>query len=187
MAPVKEFGNPLLVGPHAMPFNVLQQAFDGLYPAGLQWYWRADFVTELSDDAIEVHNYFGGQLPTGHSTMHLYPIDGAVGRVSATDTAFAYRDGGWAGVIVGVDPDPAKAKLITDWTQAYSEALRPSTAGGAYVNFLMDEGEDRVKSAYRDNYERLSHIKAVYDPGNLFRVNQNIAPAQTRTERQFHT
>lgn len=185
MAPVKEFGNPLLVGPHEMPFNILQQAFDALYPAGLQWYWRADFVTELTDTAIEVHNYFGAQLPTGHSTMHLYPIDGAAARVPVEDTAFAYRQGGWAGVIVGVDPDPAKAKLITDWTQAYSEALHPTTAGGAYVNFLMDEGEDRVKSAYRENYERLSHIKAVYDPGNLFRVNQNIVPAQGRRERQY--
>lgn len=174
---VKEFGTPLLVGLHEMPFNMLQQAFDALYPAGLQWYWRSDFVAELSDAAIEVHARYGAKLPTGHSTMHLYPIDGAASRVPVEDTAFAYREGGWAGVIVGVDPDPANAPLITQWARAYSDELHPTTAGGSYVNFLMDEGAERVRSSYKQNYERLSHIKAVYDPENLFHVNQNILPA----------
>ena len=93
-----------------MPFNVLQSAFDGLYPAGLQWYWRADFFNEISDAAIDVHAKYGAQLPTGHSTMHMYPIDGAASRVPEGATAFAYRDGGWAGVIVGVDPDPGQRR-----------------------------------------------------------------------------
>ena len=175
---VREFGNPLLVGLQEMPFNVLQQAFDGLYPAGMQWYWRADFVAEISDAAIGIHARHGAALPTGHSTMHLYPIDGAAARVGTGDTAFAYRQGGWAGVIVGVDPDPAKAELISDWARSYSEELHPTTAGGAYVNFLMDEGQDRVRAAYRGNYERLARIKAIYDPANLFHVNQNIPPAE---------
>lgn len=177
LAPVREFGSPLLVGLHQMPFNVLQQAFDGLYPAGLQWYWRADFVTEISDAAIAVHARFGASLPTGHSSMHLYPIDGAAARVRPDATAFAYRDGGWAGVIVGVDPDPANAKLITDWTKSYHDQLHPTTAGGAYVNFMMDEGAERIRASYLHNYERLARIKAQYDPANLFRHNQNIVPA----------
>jgi hypothetical protein len=94
--PVKTFGSPLMVGLQPMPFSALQSTFDPLYPAGLQWYWRADFFNEISDAAIEVHRTYGALLPTGHSTMHLYPIDGAASRVDADATAFAYRDGGWA-------------------------------------------------------------------------------------------
>jgi hypothetical protein len=150
--------------------------FDGLYPPGYQWYWRADFVNELSDKAIEQHIKFG-EVPTMHSTMHLYPIDGAAGRVGNNDTPWNYRKAKWAEVIVGVDPDPTNKDLITDWTKNYFDALHPYSAGGAYVNFMMDEGEDRVKASYGDNYKRLSEIKKKYDPTNLFRVNQNVKPA----------
>ena len=177
LAPVREFGSPLVVGLQEMPFSVLQSVFDALYPAGLQWYWKADFFNEISDRAIEVHRKYGAELPTGHSTMHLYPIDGAAARVAEDVTPFAYRSGGWAGVIVGVDPDPANAGLITDWAKQYWEELHPTSAGGAYVNFMMDEGQDRVRSSYLDNYERLAQVKARYDPENLFHVNQNISPA----------
>ncbi|GAA1495898.1 FAD-binding oxidoreductase [Paeniglutamicibacter kerguelensis] len=177
LAPVRDYGSPLVVGLHAMPFTALQQAFDPLFPAGMQWYWRADFVREISDAAIDIHAKYGAALPTGHSTMHLYPIDGAAARVPADATAFAYRQGGWAGVIVGVDPDPANAALITGWTKSYYDELHPTTAGGAYVNFMMDEGTDRIRASYLQNYDRLAGIKAKYDPANLFRHNQNIAPA----------
>ncbi|HEX6328845.1 MAG TPA: BBE domain-containing protein [Jiangellaceae bacterium] len=177
LEPVRNFGSPLLVGLHEMPFTVLQTAFDGLYPAGLQWYWRADFFNEISDQAIDVHMEYGAKLPTGHSTMHLYPIDGAASRVAADATAFAYRGGGWAGVIVGVDPDPANAPAITEWTKDYWSALHPTSAGGAYVNFLMEEGQDRVQASYLGNYERLSLVKRRYDPDNVFHVNQNVQPA----------
>ena len=177
LEPVRSYGSPLLVGLQPMPFNVLQSAFDGLYPAGLQWYWRADFFNEISDTAIEVHRKYGEQLPTGHSTMHMYPIDGAASRVPADATAFAYRNGGWAGVIVGVDPDPANADRISQWAKDYWEELHPTSAGGGYVNFLMDEGQDRVQAAYRGNYGRLAQVKGRYDPDNTFHINQNIRPA----------
>jgi FAD/FMN-containing dehydrogenase len=177
LEPVKAFGNPLLVGIHELPFTALQSAFDALYPPGLQWYWRSDNFTEITDEAIEVHEAYGAQLPTGHSTMHLYPIDGAAARVPSDATAFPYRSGGWAGVIVGVDPDPANAALLSDWAKAYWEELHPTSAGGSYVNFLMEEGQDRVEAAYRDNYPRLARVKATYDPDNVFHVNQNIKPA----------
>jgi FAD/FMN-containing dehydrogenase len=180
LAPVKKFGSPLLVGIQEMPFNILQTAFDALYPAGLQWYWRADFFREISDEAIEVHCRYGAELPTGHSTMHMYPIDGAAARVPPDATAFAYREGGWAGVIVGVDPDPANAERISAWAKSYWAELHPTSAGGAYVNFMMQEGEDRVRAAYRDNYPRLQEIKRRYDPDNFFHVNQNIPPDGTR-------
>jgi hypothetical protein len=168
-----------VIGLQPMPFTALQSAFDALYPAGLQWYWRADFFNEISDAAIDVHRKYGQQLPTGHSTMHMYPIDGAASRVATDATAFAYRDGGWAGVIVGVDPDPANAEVISRWAKDYWTELHPTSAGGAYVNFLMNEGQDRVKAAYRGNYDRLALVKQRYDPENVFHVNQNIQPART--------
>jgi FAD/FMN-containing dehydrogenase len=163
-----------------MPFSVLQSAFDGLYPAGLQWYWRADFFNEISDRAIEVHLKHAENLPTGHSTMHLYPIDGAAARVPDDATPFAYRGGGWAGVIVGVDPDPANAGGITAWAKQYWEELHPTSAGGAYINFMMEEGQDRVRASYLGNYERLAQVKARYDPENVFHINQNILPARRK-------
>jgi FAD/FMN-containing dehydrogenase len=175
--PMTEVGTPLLHGPHALPFPALQGFFDGLYPKGHQWYWRADFVRTLSDQAIAAHEEWGPQMPSGQSTMHLYPIDGAVHDVAEDATPFSYRDVTWAEVIVGVDPDPANAQAITAWTKGYWDATHPHSAGGAYVNFMMDEGQERVRATYRGNYERLTKIKSAYDPGNLFRVNQNIRPA----------
>lgn len=177
LEPVRSYGSPLLVGLQPMPFTVLQSAFDALYPAGLQWYWKTDFFEEISDTAIDVHVKYGAQLPTGHSTMHMYPIDGAASRVPADATAFAYRDGGWAGVIVGVDPDPANAGRISRWAREYWEELHPTSVGGGYVNFLMNEGQDQVKASYRGNYDRLARVKHRYDPDNVFHINQNIQPA----------
>ena len=175
--PIREFGPPALYGIHAMPHPMLQSAFDALYPPGLQWYWRADFVKELSDAAVAVHVKYGSNVPTMDSSMHLYPINGAAQRVGKTETPWSYRDATWAEVIVGVDPDPANTKRITEWSKTYWDALHPYSAGGAYVNFMMDEGEERIKATYRDNYPRLASLKKKYDPTNLFRVNQNIKPA----------
>jgi FAD/FMN-containing dehydrogenase len=169
-----------LVGP--LPQPALQSMFDALYPPGLQWYWRADFVKELSDAAIAQHIHFGNTLPSMHSTMHLYPINGAASRVGKNETAWNYRDATWTQVMVGVDPDPANNDKTISWTKSYYDALHPYSAGGAYVNFLMDEGEERVKATYGDNYERLVAIKNKYDPNNLFRVNQNIRPTKKKSE-----
>jgi FAD/FMN-containing dehydrogenase len=167
----------LLDGVQPMPLPAIQGAFDPVYPPGDQWYWRADFVEEIPDEAIEKHVEFAAEMPTWKSTMHLYPIDGAAHRVGPNDTPWGYRNANWGQVIVGVDPDPANAKAITDWTIAYHEALHPFAAGGAYVNMMMDEGQERVKASYGENYDRLAKIKAEYDPGNVFHVNQNIRPS----------
>jgi FAD/FMN-containing dehydrogenase len=175
--PIRAFKKPALdfVGP--MPHPALQGMFDPIYPPGQQWYWRADFVNEISDEAIAQHIRFANELPTWQSTMHMYPIDGAAARVGNDDTAWNYRKAKWASVIVGVDADPANKEKITSWTKAYYDALHPYSAGGAYINFMMEEGQERVKASYGDNYNRLAAIKAKYDPNNLFRVNQNIRPA----------
>jgi hypothetical protein len=176
--PVRRFGKPAFefVGP--MPYPALQSMFDGLYPPGLQWYWKADFVNDLSDEAIRLHVKHGSELPTPLSSMHMYPINGAAHRVGGDATAWSYRDATWAEVIVGVDPDPANNDRLTRWANAYWKALHPHSAGGAYVNFMMhDEGQDRIKATYRGNYARLVDVKTRHDPGNFFRVNQNIRPA----------
>jgi FAD binding domain/Berberine and berberine like len=178
MAPLLDsVPEPLMHGVQAMPHAMLQGAFDGLYPPGDQWYWRADFVTEIPDEAVQIHDQFGTSLPTMKSTMHLYPIDGAAHDVAADETAWAYRDANWGSVFAGVDPDPANQDEIRGWSISYQQALHPHSAGGAYVNMMMDEGEDRVRASYRGNYERLAQVKRSYDPENLFRVNQNIKPA----------
>jgi FAD/FMN-containing dehydrogenase len=178
MAPLLDaLPEPALHGAQPMPHPMLQSAFDALYPKGDQWYWRADFVNEIPNEAVQIHHKFGAEMPTMQSTMHLYPIDGAAHDVASTDTAWSYRDALWGSVFAGVDPDPGNVDTIRRWTVDYHEALHPYSAGGAYVNMMMDEGQERVRASYRDNYDRLARIKSEYDPDNTFRVNQNIQPA----------
>lgn len=172
----RSFGTPILDGVGPMPVPVWNTAFDGVYPPGDQWYWRGDFVGELSDAAIDVHVQYHATMPTWKSTMHLYSIDGAASRVGNDETAWGYRDAKWAQVVGGVDPDPANAGAITEWARSYSDALKPYVLAGGYSNFAMDE-PDRVRGMYGSNYDRLARIKAAYDPDNTFNVNQNIKPA----------
>jgi FAD/FMN-containing dehydrogenase len=168
---------PLFEHVGEMPYPSIQTMFDGLLPSGLQWYWRADFFNDLNPEISAQHLKFGSKIPTPLSQMHLYPITGAAARVGNEETPWAYRDASYSGVIVGVDPDPKNAPKITQWCKAYWEGLHPYSAGGAYSNFMMnDEGQERVKASYKNNYARLQKIKRTYDPTNLFRVNQNIAP-----------
>jgi FAD/FMN-containing dehydrogenase len=177
MAPLLDaLPEPLLHGPAPMPHPAIQGAFDGVYPAGDQWYWRADFVNDIPDEAVEIHAKFGAEMPTWKCTMHLYPINGAAHDVGSADTAWSYRDATYGAVFAGVDPDPANVDAIRRWSVDYQEALHPYSAGGAYVNMMMDEGQERVRASYGDNYDRLAQIKAKYDPDNTFRVNQNIQP-----------
>jgi FAD/FMN-containing dehydrogenase len=156
---------------------MLQTAFDALYPRGQQWYWKGDFVAEIPDEAIARHVAFAETMPTWQSGMHLYPIDGAARRIGEAETAFSYRDAAWSMVMAGIDPDPARAHELRAWATEYWEAIHPHTMGGAYVNFMMDEGAERVRATYRGNYDRLARVKATYDPDNVFRVNQNVPPA----------
>ncbi len=168
---------PLFQHVGEMPYPSVQTLFDGLFPPGLQWYWRADFFNELGPEVSKQHLKYGSYIPTPLSQMHLYPISGAASRVGKEETPWAYRDANYAGVIVGVDPDPSNANKITKWCKDYWEALHPYSAGGAYSNFMMDEGQERVKASYKHNYDRLTKIKKKYDPDNFFSVNQNIKPS----------
>jgi len=182
LKPAVSYGPPALAGVGPMPYPVMQSMFDALYVPGMRWYWKPDFVKELSDDAIKKHVQHGSRLPSMFSTMHLYPINGAVHRVGAADTAWPRRDVTWAQVIVGVDPDAANKDRIVSWAKGYWEATHPYSAGGAYVNFMMDETQERIRASYGENYHRLVSIKQKYDPTNFFRVNQNIRPATAAGE-----
>jgi hypothetical protein len=178
LGPVHDVGTPLLHGVGPVPHNVAQGLFDGLYPKGTQAYWRADFFDEVTPALAQQHREWGEKLPSVPSTMHMYPIDGAAHDVGSEDTAWARRDVKWSGVVLGADGDPARAGELRDWAVGYSEAIHPYSAGGGYVNFEGEQtGQDRVRATYRGNYDRLTKIKAQYDPENVFRVNQNIRPA----------
>ncbi|MFD5648936.1 FAD-binding oxidoreductase [Streptomyces sp. NPDC127039] len=177
-AVVNEAGPPVFHFTAPMPYETLQSNFDALLPAGLQWYWRGAFFDTVPDAAAEVHRRYGEAVPTDLCTMHLYPVDGAAGRVGADETAWSYRDATWSGVFGGIDPDPGNADLIKRWCTDYWSEMNPYSMGGGYVNFAgADERADRVRATYRDNYDRLARIKHAYDPYNLFHANQNIRPA----------
>lgn len=176
LAPARAM-SPALDGVMEMPFPALQQAFDPLYPPGLQNYWRAHLFDQLSDQAIERHVEGAETLPTPLSGVLLYPLDGAAARVGPADTAWGHRNARWSEVIFGTDPDEANFGLLKAWTMEFWEALRPHALGGAYVNFLSDDGGDSVRPSYGDNFERLADLKRTYDPHNVFHVNQNIRPA----------
>ncbi len=160
-----------------MPYPALNSAFDGLLPAGLQHYWKAAFLSELTDGAVAAHLEHGPKVPTMQSTMHLYPIDGAVQDVGPDATAFAYRGANFAPVIAGMWPDPADNEANTRWVRDYHAALEPHTSAGGYINFMAEDDQARIRANYGANYERLAAVKTVYDPTNLFHLNQNIAPA----------
>jgi FAD/FMN-containing dehydrogenase len=177
VSPLLEFGPPVQAPLGEMPYPAFQSAFDALVPAGLQNYWKADFVKDLTEPIIDAHVRHGPGIPTFNSVMHLYPVNGAAHRVKNDETAFSYRDANYVHVIAAMYPNAADTPKNVEWVRKYYDELHPHSAGGAYVNFLMEEGQDRVKASYRDNYARLAALKKKYDPDNLFRINQNIKPA----------
>jgi FAD/FMN-containing dehydrogenase len=161
----------------AMPYPALNSAFDALYPpGGLQHYWKANFVTELTDEAIEAHLEHGPKVPVVNSTVHIYPINGACNRVAPDATAFAYRDATFATVIAGMWPDAADNDANIAWVREYYDATAPLSEEGGYVNFMSGDDQERIKANYRGNYDRLVDVKRRYDPDNLFHLNQNIRP-----------
>jgi FAD/FMN-containing dehydrogenase len=163
-----------MVGP--MPYPALNGAFDALFPKGIRSYWKGNFVTELTDAAIEQHVTFGAQVPEVSATMHLYPINGACHRVAPDQTAFSYRDATFATVIVAAWSDPAVDAERIRWVRDYYQATAPHSEPGGYVNFMADDDQARIQDNYRGNYERLVRVKQTYDPDNLFHINQNIPP-----------
>jgi FAD/FMN-containing dehydrogenase len=176
LKPLREVAPVVAAGVGPMPYPALNSAFDGLVPPGLQHYWKANFVKELTDEAIAAHLEHGPKVPVVNSTVHIYPINGACHRVASDATAFAYRDATFATVIAGMWPDPAQNEANTAWVRDFYEATAPHSEEGGYVNFMAGDDQERVKANYRQNYDRLVDVKRKYDPDNLFHLNQNITP-----------
>ena len=162
------------VGP--MPYPALNAAFDGLVPPGLQHYWKANFVKELTDEVIAAHMEHGPKVPVVNSTVHIYPIDGACHDIASDATAFGHRDANFAAVIAGMWPDPADNEANIAWVRDYSDAITPHSEEGGYINFMAEDDQQRVSANYGANYDRLVEVKRSYDPGNLLHLNQNIDP-----------
>lgn len=176
LAAFRDIAQPVAEHVDVMPYPALNSAFDALIPPGLQHYWKANFVRELTDEAIAAHVEHGPRVPSLQSTMHLYPIDGAVHDVAPNETAFPNRSANFAPVIAGMWEDPADNDANIRWVRDYHAATAPHAETAGYVNFMSEDDADRVRDNYGDNHARLVAIKRQYDPGNLFHLNQNIVP-----------
>lgn len=174
--PFRELGGAVLdlMGP--VPYPNLQALFDDLFTTGRQHYWRSDVIHRLPDPALQIHIRWAPTVPDPWSGIHIYPLNGAIQDAASDATAFPFRDALATHNVLAVNPDP---EVMTDriaWARGYYEELRPYADTGGYVNFMTDEGDERIRAAYRGNFDRLAGIKTQYDPDNVFRINQNIRP-----------
>ena len=177
LAPLKAFGSPLVVDVGPMPYPVLNTILDAGFPVGALNYWRSSFTTGLSDGLIEAAAQSFAACPSPMSAIVFEHFHGAVTRVGVTDTAVPHRQKGWNLALMGVWTDPASTEANIAWTRDSHAAFQEHFSGGRWLNYLADdEGGDAVRAAYGPNYDRLVEVKRRYDPGNLFRLNHNIAP-----------
>lgn len=178
LRPAREFGPPMVdqVGP--LPYPKLQSMLDEGFPAGLQVYWRSNFLGGVPDDAIGVLTEHFSRVTSPLSALMLEPMGGAVARVASDATAFNHRDAAYNLAMIARWEDPKDAGRHVAWVRGASEAMDPFTTGGVYVNYLGEEGADRVRAAYgEEKYARLVALKDEYDPDNFFNRNQNIHPS----------
>jgi len=173
--PFRDLG-PVADQVQEMPYPALQSMLDDGFPSGLHVYWRSDFLKGLPDEALDTLVDRFNAITSPLSALLIEQFGGAVARVPADETAFAQRDAMFNLAIVSRWTDAATAATHTDWARQTSAAIRPFASGGVYVNYLGEEGADRIKAAYGPKYEKLVAVKQKYDPNNLFRVNQNIQP-----------
>jgi hypothetical protein len=161
-----------------LPYPALNSMLDEGFPHGLHVYWRSDFLKALPDEAIDTLCERFSSVTSPLSALLIEQFGGAVARVPAGDSAFAQRDALFNLAVIARWTDPATAGSHVDWARRSSEAMRPFASGGVYVNYLGDEGEERIRAAYgAEKYAKLVAIKKQYDPTNLFRLNQNIKPS----------
>jgi FAD/FMN-containing dehydrogenase len=176
LEPLRHLGRVVGAAVGPMPYPALNSLFNDLVPAGLQQYWKGHFMRDLSDGAIEAHVQQAADVPCVQSGTFIYPLDGAPQRVAPDATAFAHRDARFAMVIAGAWPDPADNARNMAWVRRYYAAVRPFGEEAGYVNFMAADDADRVAANYAGNHDRLRAAKRRYDPDNVFRLNQNIAP-----------
>ncbi|MHB8533001.1 MAG: FAD-binding oxidoreductase [Solirubrobacteraceae bacterium] len=182
LAPLRSFGPPAVQQVGVMPYAAMQLALDksrrdrGAPRSGSRAYWKADFLEALTDDAIEAIVEAGDRMPRGLSQVHIHHLGGAMAEEPVGGSAFTSRRAGFVFNLVAEWMDPAEDLQNIEWARTAFEGLRPYRSGGAYINFLGDDGEARVRAAYGSNYGRLAELKRRYDPDNVFRMNQNIKP-----------
>jgi FAD/FMN-containing dehydrogenase len=176
VARFREVATPMAEHVATMSVADVNSMFDPLVPRGLQHYWKAAFVKELTDEALAAHFEHAPRLPSMNSTMHMYPINGACHDVPQEATAFGHRDASFATVIAGMWPDPTENEANTQWVRDYYDAIAPHSEPGAYINFASSDDSGKAVDNYGANYERLQQVKRQYDPGNLFHLNQNVLP-----------
>jgi FAD/FMN-containing dehydrogenase len=177
LRPLRSCGSPMVdtVGP--VPYATVQNLLTEIFQPGRLHYWKAGFVDSFSDDAIEaIVDFFAGAVPGFFAAIAIEQLGGAVSRVRPQDTAFSHRDAQHSLLVLRMWQDPADSEENIDWARRCYRTAEPFLQGGAYVNYLGDEGEARIRAAYGSNYERLAAIKNKYDPTNFFRLNHNIRP-----------
>jgi FAD/FMN-containing dehydrogenase len=179
MRPLSELGDPVadLIGP--MPYVQMQGLIDALWPRGTNAYMKAGYLRELDDAAIETAARFHREATSPASEIHIHHFGGAVARVDAGETAYGERQAPFVLNALAVTHEPGEFDPHVEWAQQLYAEMEPSLTGGAYINFLSAEGEERVRSAYgAEKFARLQALKDRYDPTNLFHLNQNVAPTK---------
>jgi FAD/FMN-containing dehydrogenase len=175
LAPLTAYGDPILNAVQPMPYTTLQSSFDAGYPNGARYYWKSQYLSELSDAAIDTVVQHGTSLPGALTAGGFEAMGGAVNQVETTATAFPHRHAAFNFSIFAGWTDPEDDEEIIAWTKAFHEAVAPYATGGTYLNYL-DRDDDR-SAAYGPNHERLLAIKRAWDPDNLFRMNPVTVPA----------
>jgi FAD/FMN-containing dehydrogenase len=177
LAPLRRFGPPLAdeVGPVA--YTEVQAAADAFFPIGLHYYWKSHFLEVITDDAIEATVDHFANVPSPRSLIVFQQYGGAVSRIAHSASAFRHRDAQYDNFAASIWTDPREQEIQQQWVREWWGSMKPFSIGAEYVNNLGDEGEDRVRAAYGDNYDRLVALKDKYDPTNFFRLNANITPS----------
>ena len=177
--PLRDFATPAvdLVAP--LPYTALQGMFDEGAPKGILSYWKTEYLKALDDRTIETLVTQVGRMGAPFAQVHIHHVEGAVARVKADATPFGHRDSAYVLNVLGMWMDPAETDRHVHWARDFSKAIQPFSTGSPYINFLGDEGEERIRAAYGEKkYTRLVQLKNKYDPKNLFRLNQNIKPSK---------
>ena len=174
--PLREFGDPIADVVQPMPFTAVQQMFDEELEAGKRNYWKTQLVDPLPDEAIDIAVEHAETFPSPEAQIVLEHLGGAISRVDPDATAYRHRGAAFSFNVFPRWTDPEDDDANVSWAQGLVDEIEPFATDGVAVNFLSEEGDERVRAAYGDNYERLVGVKNAYDPENLFRMNQNVEP-----------
>jgi FAD/FMN-containing dehydrogenase len=178
LEPLRRRAKPLEEQIAPIPYLEVQSAGDAVFPRGQRYYWKAQFVKEINEDAVGVLMERFAATPSRHSMFVFQQVGGAISRVPPGETAYVNRDAMFDAFPISIWESPRDDEANVAWARDLWAALRPFATGGVYVNSLGEEGEERVRAAYGDNYSRLAALKGEYDPTNLFRLNQNVKPTR---------